>query len=315
MSRDQTRHTAKRISSPAELETLDTYETRIPFYEEQDFTYIPMPNDGLYYDTHEKSLQELEDSQYISPNIHLLEVLELLLEEPFLLVDSDHNKFVIVRDHDEEPLLIRSRRDVQHRMSVENFNDSFTWGNFEFNQSDVTTYRIDDFLATGMTLKDQMEGLVTPTDERFQIITIADVNSRRMKDMLYQSLAELAAGLGNKIEQEYPDSESTFKYISPNPIGRWKKDQIQGLNLHIAEHLNLIDMLQVIQASDRDFVESCGFESKNDVSTLSKINQIRNSVMHANRSLIYDREDISRVLEVVNEADRIVSNMEGIEKL
>ena len=72
--------------------------------------------------------------------------------------------------------------------------------------------------------------------------------------------------------------------------------------------MNLIEMMQVIQSSDKGFVENCGFDSKNDVQILNQINGIRNRVMHANRSLIYERKDITEIIEVVNESERILSN-------
>ena len=303
-------HLAPLIASKAQVETLETYETRIHHYEDQKFTYIPMPRDGKYYNTEEGWTQPLKESQYISPKTHLLEVLEKLQQEPFLLIDADHNKFVIVKEKTNESVLVKSASDKIGRISSEEFLKDLDFESYDFSEDEVTIYRLDEFLNSDLELKPRQENLVTDYDERWQIITLADVNSRRMKDMLYQRFADLAAGLGKKIEEEYPEPDSILQYISPHAIGRWKKDQLRGLNLHISEHLNLIDMMQVIQASDKEFVTYSGFESKNDVQTLSKINDVRNSVMHANRSLVYNRQDLKKVLKAVEEADRIIENME-----
>lgn len=311
MQDHETVHRAPLIASDADVETLETYEDRIHHYENLNYTYIPMPRDRKYYNTKEGWVREINDSQYISPQTHLLQVLKSLQQQPFLLVDADHNKFVIVRDSDSKPLFVRSEKDVHERISPDEFKKQIDFDHFEFGWDDVTVYSLDEFLASDMRLEDKQQALITSYDERFQIITLADVNSRRMKDMLYQRLADLAAGLGQKIEEEYPQPDSIFKYINPNAIGRWKKDQIRGLNLHIAEHLTLIDMMKVIQSSEKEFVKSCGFESKNDVGVLNSINNVRNSVMHANRSLIHNRQDIANVLEAIENAERIVSDMNG----
>jgi hypothetical protein len=68
-------------------------------------------------------------------------------------------------------------------------------------------------------------------------------------------------------------------------------------------------MIQILKASNTYFVESCGFESKNEIDNLRKIIDIRNHVMHPNRSLVYDRKDIPDVLDAVSEAQMILSNM------
>lgn len=73
--------------------------------------------------------------------------------------------------------------------------------------------------------------------------------------------------------------------------------------------MNLIGIMQVIQSSDKTFVEDCGFDSKDAVTDLNSINEIRNKVMHANRSLIYDRRDIQDILSAVDRAQEIVTSM------
>jgi len=143
------------------------------------------------------------------------------------------------------------------------------------------------------------------------IITLADLNKRELREMLYRLLHELESSLSDKIQKEHSDSEDILKYIRAPAIGRWKKDQQQGIQLHVAEHLNIIDIMQVIQASDDSFVKECGFSSKGDVQdSLGRVDDIRNRVMHSTRSLVYEKDDIRKVLKSIDTVERILSNMD-----
>ena len=98
--------------------------------------------------------------------------------------------------------------------------------------------------------------------------------------------------------------------MSAEAVGRWKQDQMQGIDLHISEKMNLMDMMHVLESSNKHFVKSCGFESKNNLKKLSRLSDIRNRVMHANRSLVYNRDDIQTVLDSIDEAESLLSNMD-----
>ena len=300
---------APLIASEAEVERLDTYEDRIPNYENLNYTFIPIPASNQYYNTDEGWIQNINSEQYISPETHLLEVLERLQKEPFLLIDRNFNMFVIVDSSSGKPLLIKTMPEHLRPITTEQFKEEIDFENYDFEENVVDIYTIDKFDQSDLRLNSNQQSLVTPYEDRFAIITLADVNSRRVKDMLYQQIADLVAELGKHIEAEYPEPDSILQHIQPHAIGRWKKDQLQGLNLHIAEHINLMDMMQIIQSSDKAFVEQCGFSSKQDVQNLSSINDVRNAVMHANRSLIHDRKNISKILEAVENCKRITENM------
>lgn len=311
----QEMHIAVDISSKAEVETMESYSDRIPYYISQDYTYIPIPEENKYFNTNQGWMRDLDDAQYISIECHLVEVLERLQELPFLLMDKEHNSFVFVNSDENKAV-------DKIKLGAPNENLSKESVKKQIKESDSSYFdRYSDHLhkdhidlkSTNEAIKegcDMSEREITSYSDRYYIVTISDINKREMKDMLYRLFAELVSNLGEKIETEYPDSDSILEYLNADTIGRWKKEQIEGLNIHISEHLNLIDMLQVIQASDTDFVRKCGFKSKDDVSVLSSINKVRNSVMHANRSLVYSRRDIDDVLKAVENAQRITSNME-----
>lgn len=308
-------HIAGEISSEAEVETMESYEDRINYYISQNYTYIPIPEENKYYNTQEGWLKNIDKEQYISVECHLVDVLELLQELPFLLTSREHNSFVFVNTEDNKYHSIYklgaldevcSKEDVKDRIRESDTDRSNSFEEY-LDVDGIELKTIDEAIDDNIDLG---EYDFIPYSDRYSIITVSDINKRQMKDMLYRLFAELVSNLGEKIEDEYPDSNTVLKYTRQDTIGRWKKEQIEGLNIHISEHLNLIDMMNVIEASDRNFVQKCGFDSKDDVDVLSAINDVRNSVMHANRSLVYSRRDIEDILKAVEYSQDILQNMD-----
>jgi len=304
-------HIAGEISSKAEVETIGSYEDRINYYISQNYTYIPIPDENKYYNTKEGWMKDIDNEQYISEECHLVDVLELLQELPFLFTNKEHNSFFLVNTEDKtchrQYILgaldeVLTKEDLRGRIRG---NDDQFEKYLEEDSHELQT--VDEAIDNDIDLGGYN---YTPYSDRYSIITVSDINKRQMKDMLYRLFAELVSNLGEKIEDEYPDSNTILKYTRRDTIGRWKKEQIEGLNIHISEHLNLIDMMNVIEASDRNFVQKCGFNSKDNVDVLSSINDVRNSVMHANRSLVYSRRDIENILKAVEYSQDILQNMD-----
>lgn len=295
-------HTAKEIASPADVETLDTYEGNIDNYRSQNYSFIPIPSEDKYYHVEEESLKDLSDDQIIPESNHLVDVLRLLQDHSFALIDRRYASAFTVRSggevtkhhgfspDDREGVLERLRLDADETEEI---------------------LLLSELRDRYPDLVEEASGLYTDYEEQYMIITLADLNKRELREMLYRLLHELESNLSDKIQKKYPDSEDILKYIRAPAIGRWKKDQQQGIQLHVTEHLNIIDIMQVIQASDDSFVNECGFSSKPDVQdSLGRIDDIRNRVMHSTRSLVYEKYDISKVVKSIDTVERILSNMD-----
>lgn len=295
-------HHATEIASPADVETLSTYEDRFEHYQCQKYSYIPIPADWKYYDVDDESLEDLSENQIIDESLHLVDVLEALLDQPFLLIDRHYDSAFTVVDGQEisrqTSFSPEDRSGVLDRLR----------GDAAQNEDVLLLHELRDRYPE---LVDEVSGPHTAYHEQYMILTLADLNKRPVREMLYRLLHELESNLSDKIQAEYPDSEDIFKYVRAPAIGRWKKDQIRGLQLHVAEQLNIIDIMQVIQASSSTFVDECGFSSKPDVQdSLGRIDTIRNRVMHSTRSLVYARDDVVSVLESIEAAQRILNEMD-----
>jgi hypothetical protein len=98
--------------------------------------------------------------------------------------------------------------------------------------------------------------------EKYGIVTLADINKRPVKEICYPVIADLANNLSEKLKEHYPDSENLLGTVHPDTIGYWKKDRLNGLEIHITEYMNLVEMQEAIKGAEKSFTEECGFSSK-----------------------------------------------------
>lgn len=88
-------YTVMDISSVAEVETLETYQDAISRFEDEQWTFIPLPEDNQYYDRRAGELKKLDESQFVPPDHHLINGLEKLVEQPFLLVEAENGYEIV----------------------------------------------------------------------------------------------------------------------------------------------------------------------------------------------------------------------------
>jgi len=72
---------ASLIAKDAITETESTYEARVQDYQKRNYTYIPLPEDGQYFNVKEGWIRSLDEEQWITPETHLLDVMQLLQQQ------------------------------------------------------------------------------------------------------------------------------------------------------------------------------------------------------------------------------------------
>lgn len=227
-------YTASDISTPAATKTLETYEDAINKFEDEDWTYIPMPEDRKYYNIkNEEDPQDLAESQFVDSDMQLLEVMEKLLEHPFLLVDLD---------------------------------------------------------------------------ESYEIVNLSNLNKREVKDFLYPVLSELAHQLSQQIEDYYNNSEDLFGPVREHTLGTWVKANQDDVELHIAEFLTLGSMIGIIKGH-KPLMNKCGFDDNDEVDELGGIKNLRDKVMHGNRTLVNDKKTLKKHIDRIQRAENIAQRL------
>lgn len=69
-------------------------------------------------------------------------------------------------------------------------------------------------------LQEQQFLLYGNADDKCKIINVADLNQRRLREMLYPPVAELESLIASRIEDHHPDSEQLLKDMSEKAIIR-----------------------------------------------------------------------------------------------
>lgn len=251
---------AKRIAAEASIENPHTYEDNIDFYREQNYSFIPIPSTGQYYDVDQDQLEEMGDNQILPDDAHLVTVMAYLRQYPFVLLDY-HG------------------------------------------------------LLSGQSTLAEKFGLDRDEQDRYGIVTIADLNKRRVKEMLYPAVATFEHTLANLLIQFYPDSNVPPDDVKEEAFDRWEKAKERDMETHIVEHMSLGDIVTVVRNTDT-LRTTCGFDSKNqwDKATGGLVN-LRNKVMHPHRTLIPEpahvEKTINRLSRIKTLCDTVASSNEG----
>ncbi|MFD1513447.1 hypothetical protein [Halomarina rubra] len=276
--------TAKQIASEADCSTREGYESELDYYQQREYTYIPMPEDGRYYHVGMGELCEIDSNQYVEPDTEILTVFSILEKYDFALIDWYEN--LVTGD---SAVYIADQLDGADasELAMEVLEDAEAVRE-RYPDDDV----IDDFIFA-----------IKSTNElRYSIITLADVNKRRARELFYRVFSEFEVLLSTLVENEYPDSTSLFYDASPEAIGRWQKSKIDDLVVHISEHMYLSTLMDIVgksQSLRREF----GYESRSQFKKdLGGLIQLRNRIMHPTKTLVHDTEDLSKTISRLQRA-------------
>jgi hypothetical protein len=75
--------------------------------------------------------------------------------------------------------------------------------------------------------------------------------------------------------------------------------------------MNLTEMKQVLSEGRPALFRSCGFEAESEISDLLDIRDLRNKVMHVNRSLVRSRRDIQDILDAIERTQELITKATG----
>lgn len=275
---------AHRLFRPAETETLETLEENLPQYEEENYTYIPLPESNQYYDRNSESLKDLSPNQYLTSDIDLRELFQLLAEEPFLLKDTM------------DSLEVHVVSEFKYYLLPEEATD------------DAVAMDIDEVKSEYPTVADDL----LSKNPRYRFVDIADLNRREVREAIFPIIAELESELAEAIKQDVDNPVDLYHNAPERVVGRREKDLLNDIELHTAEYLGLGEMIGLLKGRGHLW-DTFGFESSSEVEDrLNSIKRLRNRVMHSNRTLIRSQEDVAKTLERIEDAQKIIAEAKGI---
>lgn len=142
-------------------------------------------------------------------------------------------------------------------------------------------------------------------ETEYGFINRSNINKRATREMLYPLIAEFESLIARRIKSDF-DSMDLLQKLSDRTVGSWIKDEQRNVELHIAESMDLGEMTEVLNQSDERLAKSCGFESKEELEDIDGIRELRNKVMHANRSLVRNRDDIREMIETIERTQELI---------
>jgi hypothetical protein len=143
-------------------------------------------------------------------------------------------------------------------------------------------------------IEDFIHAIESAKDYRYSIITLADVNKRRARELFFRVLSEFEVILSGLVEVEFPDSTTLFHDANAEAIGRWEKSKLDDLVVHISEHMYLTTLMKIVGKSE-SLRGQFGYESRNQFDNdLGGLIPLRNKVMHPTKTLVHNTEDLSK---------------------
>lgn len=223
------------ISSKCSFECLDTYEQNIEYYKENDCSYIPLSTDLKYYDIESEKLKELDREQWIWLENAAIPEMEKLEDYDFLLVYD-----------------LNSTKDSRFSVNDEGV-DAIS---YRAGQEDEIYQNPQDLLEDWPEYREEVFEILQDRD-CVRIITLADLNDRRVRGVLYHLISSTEVILSDALEAVFPDGEQLIKNMAPVSVGRWKKAEFDAGQLHPVEYAYIGD-LKHLAATSPDVVEMLG---------------------------------------------------------
>lgn len=147
-----------------------------------------------------------------------MDVLRLIQDKPVLLINIELGTYYITTKSGEFV--------TRYNIGIPNEDE---YNNREFIEEVERMFGVESYIIhTASEFRQQYPQLadeqIEKEENRYMIITLSDINKRMMKEMMYSVFAELTSQSSDRIENEYPDSESVLNYINDQSVGQWKKE-------------------------------------------------------------------------------------------
>lgn len=282
---NHTKSIASTMASGSSIEYLDSYEDNVEYYQENNFTYIPMPFEGKFYNIDSDDIEDIQKEQYIKEDATIRQTVKHLTNYPFLLVE---HKFTLYRRNDGS-LSTSMREQPEDTESLGIPMEAFE------NYPDLRQDIVD--LCNEKTL--------------FWIITLADVNRRTVKEAFYPVIAELETRFVSELRDSDKNPQEFFPDLSPQTIGRWEKAKHSGMEMDISEYMKLSEMMKII-AKDDSLREKFGYSSRNQFDNgLGGLIDLRNKIMHSSRTLVQNYSDLENLNSRISRAESVIENHGG----
>jgi hypothetical protein len=157
----------------------------------------------------------------------------------------------------------------------------------------------------------QRLGIEIDPDNRYGIITLADIDTRLVKNMLYPAVSTFEHELADLVRNHFPESNFPEGALRDKVIESWEDAKKKDVETHVVEHMYLSDLINTV-AEIKELREACGFDKKKQVSNnLGGIVPLRDQVMHAPRPMADDRDGLDKTLDRLSRIQEVLENLQN----
>jgi hypothetical protein len=152
-----------------------------------------------------------------------------------------------------------------------------------------------DILETLRKLKEN-PFLLIDNESATHIVTVSDLNDRKIKEMAYPVIGEMEELLAEHIKQLFsPEDLLEMGEVNDKAKERWKDAKNRDVNLHPVEYLSSHGMEKIVRNS-KQLRQKTGLDKyDNPGDKIDQASEVRHKIAHGNRSLIYNKDRIEKV--------------------
>lgn len=130
------------------------------------------------------------------------------------------------------------------------------------------------------------------------LVSLVNLNSREVRVYLYSLICEFETRLIRLLKQTEIGAENIFLEMKETAKANYLKDQESGYDNDITEYLYLSDLLDIIRKNELH--KTMGYDSSNHFKKLNSLNELRNQVMHPQRSLVNTEASLTQLWDRID---------------
>lgn len=125
------------------------------------------------------------------------------------------------------------------------------------------------------------------------LVSLVNLNSREVRVYLYSLICEFETRLIRLLKKSQLSEDLILAEMKPSAKDSYHQDKDSGYDNEITEYLYLSDLLEIIRKND--LYKTMGYSGTNQFKKLNSLNELRNQIMHPQRSLVNNEASLQQL--------------------
>lgn len=221
-------------------------------------------------------------------------------------------------------LPIVSDSGIKEYFQTDNWNDYSSISRKKITNQDTINFKTPlRGLIHGFASKSRLFFFLADETEVVGLVSIVHLNSRQVKVYLFNLLSELEIRLSRFLSSKVTEMELLEMQLGNINEGNdnknsyeeskrhYEEDLKSGVESSFIEYLYLSHFIKI--AAKKNLHSTLGYSSKKEFnSELGSLNDLRNQVVHPNRSIIIDSHSVERLWKQITRIEKALSKLRSI---